>query len=108
MKCGRVGGKANPRWTWHAIERESGRVLTYAFGSRKEWGLKEFRELLAPFGIVNLSTDDWDAYCRPPLSQNHYVGKRNTQRIKRKHLPWRTASTTGQKNHLRLQVCGDV
>ncbi|WP_143814635.1 IS1 family transposase [Magnetofaba australis] len=27
-----VDSKANPRWIWHAIERQSGRVLAYVFG----------------------------------------------------------------------------
>ena len=85
-----VGSKANPRWIWHAIERESGRVLAYAFGTRSDSVLQELRQLLAPFGIINLFTDDWGAYHRVPLAQNHLVGKRNTQRIERKHLTWRT------------------
>ncbi|OSM04016.1 putative IS1 transposase [Magnetofaba australis IT-1] len=85
-----VGSKANPRWSWHAIERQSGRVLAYVFGTRKDAVLKELRKLLEPFGIVKLFTDDWGAYHHTPLASKHFVGKRNTQRIERKHLTWRT------------------
>lgn len=85
-----VGSKANPRWLWHAIERHSGKVLAYVFGTRSDRVLKELRDLLAPFGVVNLFTDDWGAYHRVPLADKHHIGKRNTQRIERKHLTWRT------------------
>ncbi|WP_369792200.1 IS1 family transposase [Synechocystis sp. PCC 7509] len=29
-----VGKKANQRWLWHAIERQSRKVLAYVFGTR--------------------------------------------------------------------------
>jgi len=31
-----VGKKSNPRWLWHAIDRQSGKVLAYVFGRRKD------------------------------------------------------------------------
>ncbi len=31
-----VGKKTNPRWLWHAIDRQRGQVLAYVFGRRKE------------------------------------------------------------------------
>ncbi len=31
-----VGKKAEPRWLWHAIDHQSGTVLAYVFGRRKE------------------------------------------------------------------------
>ncbi|MDV2997099.1 MAG: hypothetical protein N4J56_006804 [Chroococcidiopsis sp. SAG 2025] len=31
-----VGKKSNPRWLWHAIDRDSGKVLAYVFGRRKD------------------------------------------------------------------------
>ncbi|WP_369831945.1 IS1 family transposase [Chlorogloea sp. CCALA 695] len=32
-----VGKKTNPtRWLWHAIDRRTGQVLAYVFGTRKD------------------------------------------------------------------------
>jgi transposase-like protein len=31
-----VGNKSNPRWLWHAIDHQTGKVLAYVFGRRKE------------------------------------------------------------------------
>ena len=38
--------KTNPRWLWHAIDRNSGHVLAYVFGRRKD------EAFLAPQGIT--------------------------------------------------------
>jgi len=46
--------------------------------------------LLAPLGIKRYYTDDWGAYERNLPSENHEVGKRNTQKIERKNLNLRT------------------
>jgi insertion element IS1 protein InsB len=47
-----VGNKANQRWLWHAIERHSGKVLTYVFGRRKDDVFLQLKALLEPFGIT--------------------------------------------------------
>ena len=31
-----VGKKSNPRWLWYAIDRQTGQVLAYVFGCRKD------------------------------------------------------------------------
>jgi len=46
--------------------------------------------LLEPFEISHYYTDDWGAYERYLKSDNHEVGKRNTQKIERKNLNLRT------------------
>lgn len=46
-----VGNKTNQRWLWHAIERESGKVLAYVFGNRKDEVFLQLKALLIPFGI---------------------------------------------------------
>ena len=43
-------------------------------------------DLLAPFGIQQFYTDAWGAYLRLLETDQHTVGKANTQRIERKHL----------------------
>jgi insertion element IS1 protein InsB len=46
--------------------------------------------LLQPFGIVRYYTDDWGAYQRHLDTDKHQIGKRNTQKIERKNLNFRT------------------
>lgn len=52
------------------------------------------KQLLAPFGIQKFCTDGWKAYERHlPTeihTENHEVGKRETQRTERKYLWSRT------------------
>jgi len=85
-----VGKKANQRWLWHAIERRSGKVLAYVFGTRKDEVFLQLKALLLPFGISRYYTDDWGAYERHLDSSKHEVGKQNTQKIENKHLNLRT------------------
>jgi len=85
-----VGEKANQRWLWHAIDRASGKVLAYVFGTRKDEVFLQLKALLQPFGISRYYTDDWGAYERHLDTSKHEVGKQNTQKIENKHLNLRT------------------
>jgi insertion element IS1 protein InsB len=85
-----VGSKDGPRWLWHAIDHESGKVLAYVFGDHKDAVFLQLKALLEPFGITRFYTDDWGAYERHLSSEEHVIGKRNTQKIERKHLTLRT------------------
>ena len=85
-----VGKKTNPRWLWHAIDRQSGQVLAYVFGCRKGQVFLQLKKLLEPFGIKRYCTDGWGAYGRHLPLESHEIGKRKTQRIERKHLSLRT------------------
>ena len=85
-----VGKKEHQRWLWHAIDHHTGAVLAYIFGSRKDKVFKELKALLEPFGIQRFYTDDWGAYERHLDPEKHRVGKRDTQKIERKHLNLRT------------------
>ncbi len=82
--------KSNQRWLWHAVCHETNTVLAYVFGKRKDVVFKELKEHLAPFGIARFYTDDWGAYERHLDSSEHEVGKKNTQKIERKNLNFRT------------------
>ncbi len=53
-----VGKKSNPRWLWHAIDHQTGQVLAYVFGCRKDLVFLQLRKLLEPFGIKRYCTDD--------------------------------------------------
>jgi insertion element IS1 protein InsB len=85
-----VGKKKAPRWLWHAVDHNSGAVLAYVLGRRKDAVLQELQQPLEPFGIERFYTDHWGAYTRQLNPERHYPGKRQTQRIERKHLTLRT------------------
>lgn len=85
-----VHDKSNQRWLWLAINHDTGDVLAYTFGKRKDEVFKEFQTLLEPFGITMFYTDDWGSYVRNLPYENHIVGKKNTQTIERKNLTLRT------------------
>jgi insertion element IS1 protein InsB len=65
-------------------------VLAYVFGKHKDEVFKHLKTLLEPFGISRYYTDDWGAYERRLESDKHEVAKRNTQKIERKNLNFRT------------------
>ena len=85
-----VGKKTNPRWLWHAIDRQSGQVLAYVFGRRTDQVFLQLKKLLEPFGIKRYCTDGWGAYRRHLPLESHEISKGKTQRIERKHLNLRT------------------
>ena len=85
-----VKTKAHPRWLWHAIDHHTGKVLAYMFGRRKDAVFLKLQQLLEPFGITKFYTDGWGAYARHIDSEQHHVGKENTQKIESKHINLRT------------------
>jgi len=85
-----VGNKSNQRWLWYAVDHATNTVLAYMFGKRKDEVFKKLTALLEPFAIRRYYTDDWGAYERHLDADKHEVGKRNTQKIERKNLNFRT------------------
>jgi insertion element IS1 protein InsB len=85
-----VGKKRDQRWLWHAIDHWTGEVLAYVFGRRTDEVFLQLKALLEPYGIRRFHTDYWGAYKRHLEPDVHHPGKRNTQRIERKHLTLRT------------------
>lgn len=96
-----VGKKSNQRWLWHAIDHQTGKILAYVFGRRKDEVFKKLKTLLMPFGIKKFYTDNWGSYERYLPPSKHVVGKTNTQRIERKHLTLRTRI----KRLVRKTIC---
>ena len=84
-----VGNKGNPRWLWHAIDHHTGKVVAYVFGRRKDEVFLQLKALLEPFGLTRFYTDYWGAYTRHLEPEVRGPGKRNTQKIERKHLTLR-------------------
>jgi IS1 family transposase/transposase-like protein len=96
-----VGKKGNQRWLWHAIDHHTGKVLAYVFGRRKDEVFLQLKALLDPFGLTRFYTDHWGAYARHLDADVHSPGKRNTQKIERKHLTLRTRI----KRVVRKTIC---
>ena len=88
-----VGKKAHPRWLWHAIDHDTGQVLAYVFGQRKDEVLLRLQALLEPFGITRYDTDGWGTYERRVDAEQHTVGKEHMQRIESKPINLRTRIT---------------
>jgi len=85
-----VQSKAQQRWLWWAIDHETGEVLAYVFSNHEDDAFLHLKALLEPFGLSQFYTDGWGAYERNLPTALHTVGKRNTQKIERKHLTLRT------------------
>jgi insertion element IS1 protein InsB len=85
-----VKRQKEPRWLWHAIDHGSGKGWADGFGRRQDEVFLKLRALLEPFGSTRYETDYWGAYTRPIDADAHQPGKRNTQKIERKHLTLRT------------------
>lgn len=54
-----VQNKSNQRWLWLAVDHNTGDILAYTFGKRKDCVFKELKTMLKPFGISVYYTDDW-------------------------------------------------
>ena len=75
--------------------------MAYVLSDHKDTAFIELKKLLEPFGVRHYYTDGWGAYQRHLESQVHSVGKRNTQKIERKHLTLRTRI----KRLVRKTIC---
>ena len=85
-----VHDKSQQYWLWWAIDHNTGAPLAYCFGTREHKYLDELLELLKPFDINIVFADDNWAYHKRIRESTLVTGKRNTQKIERKHLSLRT------------------
>jgi IS1 family transposase len=85
-----VHDKSQQYWLWWAIDHNTGEPLAYCFGTREHKYLDELQNLLSPFNIKIVYSDDNYAYKNRIKSSVVITGKRNTQKIERKHLSLRT------------------
>jgi len=89
---GRVYCKKTPCWLWHAINHNTGEIIAYVFGTREHEVLQKLLDLLSKLKveIEAVFSDDNFAYHEAILANVLFTGKRNTWRIERKHLTFRT------------------
>ena len=85
-----VHDKSQQYWLWWAIDHETGEPLAYVFGTREYKFLDELLKLLKPFDIELVYSDGNLAYESRIKDSQVINGKRNTQKIERKHLSLRT------------------
>ena len=85
-----VGGKDNQRWTWYAMDKNSGIILAWVNGKRTNKSFEKLLKLLEDTPIKHYYTDDWGAYSRLLPKSMHTIGKDLTWKIERKNLNFRT------------------
>ena len=84
------GDKKHQIWLWWAVDHDTNIPLAYTFGTREHKYLDELLELLKPFSIGTVYSDDNYAYHDRISADKLITGKRNTQQIERNHLTLRT------------------
>ena len=82
--------KSHQLWLWWAVESETNTPLAFVFGTREYKYLDELLELLKPFPIRTVYTDNNFAYSSRIPEEKLVIGKKNTQKIERDHLTLRT------------------
>ncbi len=93
-----VRNKANQRWLCMPLLLF---VPAYVFGKRKDRVFRQLQVLLEHFGISRSDSDDWGAYERNIDLEKHEAGKRNTQKVERRNLNFRTWT----KRLARKSIC---
>jgi IS1 family transposase/transposase-like protein len=83
--------KSHQIWLWWAIDHNTGEPLAFCFGTREHKYLDELRELLEPFFDIGVVYADGHSAYKSHITESTVVtGKKNTQKIERKHLSLRT------------------
>lgn len=88
----RVYSKQTPCWLWHAINHKNGDLIAFVLGDRSHEMLWKLLDLLCEtkIQIETIFSDDNYAYHEIIPRSILQTGKRNTQKIERKHLTFRT------------------
>ena len=84
-----VKNKSNQRWTWYAIEKQTGIIVSWHNGKRTDEDLKQLLKQMEQIPINKFYTDDWGAYSRLLPKDKHVIGKDETWKIERKNLNFR-------------------
>jgi insertion element IS1 protein InsB len=85
-----VGNKKNQRWTWYALEKNSGVVIAWHNGRRTDESCSRLMEKISVFPAARFYTDDWKSYRKYIPPSKHVIGKADTWRIERRNLNFRT------------------
>ncbi len=85
-----VGNKSNQRWTWYALDRATGVILAHQNGRRLDDICQQLLNKLEVFPIGMFYTDNWQSYAKYIPSDRHCIGKKDTWKIERTNLNFRT------------------
>ena len=85
-----VKKKKNQRWTWYAIEKQTGIIISWHNGRRTDWDLRVLLSQVQEIPIKKYYTDHLNFYKTTLMDSEHIVGKANTWKIERKNLNFRT------------------
>jgi IS1 family transposase/transposase-like protein len=85
-----VGDKSRQYWLWRAVDHNMGEPLAFHFGTGEHKNLDALLELLKPFNINTVYSDDNSAYKSLITGREVVRGKKKTQKIERKHVWLRT------------------
>lgn len=85
-----VEKKENQRWTWYAMDKKTGIILSWHNGKRTDDDFKILLEQMEGIPVSCYYTDDWGAYSRLLPANKHQIGKDETWKIERKNLNFRT------------------
>ena len=103
-----VHDKSQQYWLWWAIDHNTGEPPAFHFGTRKYKNLDELLKLLQPFGITKVYADS-NLACGSRIAEDCLVtGKRNTQKIERKHLSLRTWCSRLARKSIRFSKRHDM
>ena len=84
-----VGNKHNQRWTWYAMDKNSGIILAWHNGGRTDADFLTLYSYLSQIPINLYCTDNWGSYSKYLPKEQHYTGKDRTWKIERKNLNFR-------------------
>ena len=82
--------KKHQVWLWRAVDHQTNTPIAFVFGTREYKVLDELLELLKPYKINKIYTDNNFAYSKKIPEDILVIGKKNTQKIERDHLTLRT------------------
>jgi insertion element IS1 protein InsB len=85
-----VKTKKNQRWTWYAIERQTGIIVAWHNGKRTIEDLQILLNQMKNIPIKKYFTDHLDYYKTLLPASGHVPGKSQTWQIERKNLNFRT------------------
>ena len=104
-----VHDKSQQYWLWWAMDHKSGEPLAFHFGTREHRNPDPLLELLKPFKITKVYTDENLAYApRIPHGVVHKTGKRGMRKIERKHLSLRTWCSRPVRKGIRFSKRHDL
>ena len=81
-----------PMWLWSMIDHETGEIVAFIIGSRKHEMLEQLWTIITELNIEIeiVYADNNFAYHKVIPPNLLVIGKKNTQKIERKHLTFRT------------------